>query len=80
LICEEALSLNRLHKSCELIINQGHASKLLGALFKLVVSEKGPNFLNSCWRASGLNLVDFMKPNQAETFLKDNVSNVMDFA
>jgi translation initiation factor 4G len=72
LICEEALSLNRLHKSCELIINQGHASKLLGALFKLVVSEKGPNFLNSCWRASGLNLVDFMKPNQAETFLKDN--------
>ncbi|XP_044267926.1 eukaryotic translation initiation factor 4 gamma 1-like isoform X3 [Tribolium madens] len=72
LICEEALSINRLHKSCELIIEQGHGAKLLGALFKLVVSEKGPNFLTSCWQASGLSLESFMNQSQVESFIKDN--------
>ncbi|RZC05037.1 eukaryotic translation initiation factor 4 gamma 3-like, partial [Asbolus verrucosus] len=72
LICEEALHLARLHKSCERIINQGHGSKLLASLFKLVVSEKGPNFLTSCWRASGLSLDNFMDPSQVDSFVKDN--------
>lgn len=74
LICEEALPLNRLHQSCDVIIGQGHAPKLLSCLFKLVVSEKGPNFLAACWNASGLAFDNFMEANQVEQFVKDNVS------
>ena len=74
LICEEALSMHRLHQSCPVIIKQGHGPKLLGTLFKLVVSEKGPNFLISCWQTSGLRVESFMDIKQVNSFLRENVS------
>ncbi|XP_063903269.1 eukaryotic translation initiation factor 4 gamma 1-like isoform X2 [Zophobas morio] len=72
LICEEALSMHRLHQSCPVIIKQGHGPKLLGTLFKLVVSEKGPNFLISCWQTSGLRVESFMDIKQVNSFLREN--------
>ncbi|XP_063903275.1 eukaryotic translation initiation factor 4 gamma 1-like isoform X2 [Zophobas morio] len=72
LICEEALSMHRLHQSCPVIIKQGHGPKLLGTLFKLVVSKKGPNFLISCWQTSGLRVESFMDIKQVNSFLREN--------
>lgn len=74
LICEEVLPLNRLNKSFEILIGQDQAARLLAPLFKQVISEKGPNFLQSIWQASGLQLTDFMPASQVDSFVKDNVS------
>lgn len=74
LICDEALSLSRLHVSCEILITQGYASKFLASLFKLVIAEKGPNFLLHCWQNSGLRLEDFMASEEINRFIENNVS------
>ncbi|KAJ8939180.1 hypothetical protein NQ318_017077 [Aromia moschata] len=72
LVCEEVLPLNRLQKSFQILIKQGHAAKVLAALFKIVVTEKGPNFLQNAWQSSGLQVTDFMPSPQANSFIKDN--------
>ncbi|KAJ8913562.1 hypothetical protein NQ315_017113 [Exocentrus adspersus] len=71
-ICEEVMPLGRLHKSFQILISQGQAAKLLTPLFKLVVSERGPNFLQNIWQVSGLQLTDFMSGSQVDSFVKDN--------
>ncbi|CAH1183097.1 unnamed protein product [Phaedon cochleariae] len=72
LLCMEAVPLKRLHKSCIILIGQRQADRLLAPLFKLVVSKKGPNFLQSSWSKSGLQLADFMDSSLVQSFISDN--------
>ncbi|GJQ70481.1 putative RNA binding protein [Trypoxylus dichotomus] len=71
-INENAVALVRLHKSFDIIIKQGHAPKLLDPLFKLVIAEKGPNYLHSFWQNSGLSFSDFMEQSQVTNFIQEN--------
>ncbi|KRT79506.1 hypothetical protein AMK59_7397 [Oryctes borbonicus] len=72
IINENAVPLTRLHKSFDIIIKQGHAPKLLDPLFKLVITEKGPNYLHSLWQNSGLSFSDFMESSQVNSFIQEN--------
>ncbi|KAL3283568.1 hypothetical protein HHI36_006707 [Cryptolaemus montrouzieri] len=71
-ICEESLPFNRLQKCSEVLIGNGNADKLLGSIFKLIITEKGPNFLKNLWRLSDMQFTSFMPDNKVETFIKDN--------
>lgn len=74
IINENAVPLKRLHKSFNILIKQNHAAKLLDPLFKLVITEKGPNYLYLLWVESNLNFSDFMEPSQVNSFIQENVS------
>lgn len=76
-VCEEALSLKTLYKCCEILIAQNHAGNLLKVLFRLVIEEKGPNFLQNLWQASGLSFSDFLPSEDAAKFVKDNVRSCL---
>lgn len=71
-IVEGALSLATLHKCSKLIIVNGMGHKMLPALFKLIICEKGPNYLKDLWQSSNLKLTDFMPENLAENFIKEH--------
>lgn len=75
-VCLEALPLRTLHKCCEVLINQKHAGNLLKTLFSLIIQEKGPNFLHNLWQSSGLSFSDFLPAQDAEKYIKDNVSSL----
>ncbi|KAK9709826.1 eIF4-gamma/eIF5/eIF2-epsilon [Popillia japonica] len=72
IINENAVPLKRLHKSFNILIKQNHAAKLLDPLFKLVITEKGPNYLYLLWVESNLNFSDFMEPSQVNSFIQEN--------
>ncbi|CAH1972490.1 unnamed protein product [Acanthoscelides obtectus] len=71
-LCEEALPLNRLHKSIAALIEQRQATNILAPLFRLVVSKKGPNFLQQIFKTSGLQLTDFMNSSDVDSFVQSN--------
>lgn len=48
--------------------------KFLGPLFKMLVTDKGPGFLENLWNASGLNMTDLVPANCVDDFFKENVS------
>lgn len=68
------VSLNRLSKLLEPIASKGDGSKLLALIFRLIIEDKGPNYLQDMWQSSGVVLADFMNQNQVDAFIKDNVS------
>nr|XP_022920525.1 eukaryotic translation initiation factor 4 gamma 3 isoform X3 [Onthophagus taurus] len=70
LLYENTLPLKRLHQSFNVLISQGHAAKLLATTFKLVMTEKGPNFLAAMWNSSELSLSDFMPSENVNDFIK----------
>ncbi|KAJ8985508.1 hypothetical protein NQ317_015052 [Molorchus minor] len=72
LVCEEVLPLSRLYKSFQPLIKQDRAVEVLVPLFKFVVTEVGPNFLQNIWQVSGLQLTDFMPASQIKSFIEDN--------
>nr|CAH7761946.1 unnamed protein product [Callosobruchus chinensis] len=71
-LCEEALPLVRLHKSIAVLVEQKQATKILAPLFKLVVTKKGPNFLQNIFTTSGLQLTDFMNSAEVDPFVEGN--------
>ncbi|CAH1141154.1 unnamed protein product [Phyllotreta striolata] len=71
-IIEEALPLKSLHKTASVLIKQKQCDKLLVSLFKLVISNKGTNCLQTLWQLSHLQVSDFMDASQVDAFIKDN--------
>lgn len=65
------------HKSFAHLINQEHSASLLVPLFKQVLEEKGPNFLQGIWQSSGLSFTDFIPAMEVEKFIENNVCNLI---
>lgn len=74
MILEGALSLTSLQKCSKALVSNEMGDKMLRDIFKLLVVEKGPNYLKDMWQSSNLKLTDFMTDTQAESFIEDNVS------
>lgn len=72
LICEGAVTFKNLQQPLQQISIE-NITKLLTSIFHLVIQKKGPNFLQSIWRSSGLNFADYMPESQVESFLEMNV-------
>ncbi|KAF2880179.1 hypothetical protein ILUMI_25980 [Ignelater luminosus] len=72
ILCQEAATLKDLHKSFGLLIRKNHASKLLILLFKLIIQEKGPNFLQNSWNNSGFTFANYMPESEVDNFVKEN--------
>ncbi|XP_044751376.1 eukaryotic translation initiation factor 4 gamma 3-like isoform X2 [Coccinella septempunctata] len=72
IIIEGSLPLTDLQRSCSLLAENAMGEKMLLALFKLIVCEKGPNYLKELWQSSNLKLTDFMPENCAENFIQAN--------
>lgn len=70
----EAVSLLDIYKSASVLLQMGHMGNFLGPLFKLLVQEKGPKFLQNIWHSSKLSLSLFLKPNEINSFVEEYVS------
>lgn len=55
---------------------QNHMAKLLGPLFKLLVTDKGPIFLQNLWNQSGLQMTDVISAESLNDFIDKNVSHL----
>lgn len=69
-IITQVLPLTSLHKCAECL--QGHAHRLLAAIFTLAIKEQGPAQLASIWNSSGLTLNDWMDPSMVNEFITKN--------
>ena len=73
LLTENVFPLQVLINCSNVLIEQGYALKFLSPIFKLVVENKGPNYLGTLWQQSGLNLSDIIGDTNTSSFIKDNV-------
>ncbi|KAF5303054.1 hypothetical protein FQR65_LT08383 [Abscondita terminalis] len=72
-LCEKVITFRDLLKPFEGLISNGHASKVLTTIFKTIIQELSPKFLQSSWNSSGLKFSHFMHESEVEAFLKNNV-------
>lgn len=73
----EAVSLSAIYKSASVLLPMGHMANFLGPLFKLLVQEKGPKFLQTIWQNSKLNLASFLETNEINSFVEEYVSGFL---